>query len=365
MTLTSAPPIPSVKNEESDVEDDDWMFGPSFEDNDEQKPMKCDNKDAKLDVKSDHNGEGVLNLQYVTKPPMFLKDAQLKFARSRFDAVVDIYVGSKDDMFQAHECLLSHHSAYFLDLFRSKTAVPIIEPELKKLNPDFFEMFVKYMYSSQVTLPRSPTKGKPPPQYLFGAFYLADILGAARFKNAIVDQLARELNKNDVPSKKFVTWQKSLFSKIRADGIRKLITNAFFVNHRKSYSEYESGHFHADMKHETLKLALGPAKARPKKKDMKPQDPIYCATYHEHDAFNPQWTCKKEQPSKDPFKNKPPPRKRQKRIADELKCGGYNWPTAKALEDDVIYQKWLAQNPKKRKISDAAYVDNGADDSDD
>jgi hypothetical protein len=229
-------------------------------------------------------------------------------------------------------------------------------------------MFVVYMYSCQITLPRAPTKAKPPPQYLFGAYYLADVLGAPRFKNALIDQLSRELRKADVPSVKFVKWQKALFSKIKAEGIRKLISNTFYLKHRKNYGLFGGSSYHHELQHEQLKLAFGHAKDRPKANQLKDTNPNYCQHYHQHDAFNPEWTCVKEKQSRDPFKNKATSAASNKKGGSTgVMFAGYRQNAQQEWESDELYNRGL-QKPKtkKRKVgADPEYVDSEEGDDDD
>lgn len=281
--------------------------------------------------------------------------------------MVEVYVGAKGEKFDMHEHLLCHMSGYFLDHFRNGRLVPIREPELLKANPEFFGMFQRYCYSGQIVLPKTPTKARGPAQYLLGAYYLAEKLAARRFKNAVMDQLSRELVKKNTPSDKFVKWSKNLFGKVNSGPLRRLFANTFYLIHKNHYGELSSNSSHGDMKHELLKLSLGPAKDRPKQKELKINAPKYCANYHEHDAFNPSWICQAERQVKDPFLIKTPATAKSGRGSGLL--NNFRDKARKEIEDDERHDAGLKKSTKKRKTPggaiDTAYVQHDDEEDED
>lgn len=168
-------------------------------------------------------------------------ELMLVLYRSMFDYVVEITVGNGDKakVFKAHSNLLAHHSAYFRSLqlqSSSKGLSLVIEGErvLQATNPDLFGVFRKFIYSSQVVLPRSPTKNIPVPQSLFAAYYLADNLSAIGFKNAIVDQLTVALKDKTIETKKILQWARTLFGRVKAPEVRRMLIDVFFLYHRSN-----------------------------------------------------------------------------------------------------------------------------------
>jgi hypothetical protein len=275
--------------------------------------------------------------------------------------MIEVYVGPKGEKFKINEHLLCHMSGYFLHHFRNKRPVPVREPELLKANSEFFAIFHHYCYSNQIVLPKAPTKARGPTLYLLGAYYLAEKLAAQRFKNAIVDQLSRELVKKDTPSEKFAKWAKQLFGKAHATPLRLLFTNAFYLIHKDHYREFESGASHVDMKHELLKMALGSAKDRPKQKDLKIDAPEYCRNYHEHDHYNPSWICQAERQVKNPFLNKKP----AKSARGNGLLNSYSVKARKEIQDDEKYEAGLRKPTKKRKTEGGAVATAFVEDHDD